>query len=225
MPRILIGLTGQKGAGKDTSAMALLDHGFIALAFADALREEVCFAFGIQPVMLTARASKEEPNAMLAFGRCRAPDFVQSVSRTLPSADVYRSRDRSEQWLANPQSARRILQLWGDWRRSQNPHYFIDRMQDRLDVMPGRNVVITDIRCNPEPHRLVEPQFVLHQGGEVWNIHRPGLATGDSHITEQPIPQHLIERIILNDGTVPELHGRILIALQHTQTKRAGVMA
>ena len=94
-PRV-IGLTGAAGCGKDTVRAMLEAHGYIGLAFADALRDmlEVLLVHtGVQPEWMTDRRLKEEPIPWLGlsyrhmaqtlgteWGRHLHPDFWTRVT-------------------------------------------------------------------------------------------------------------------------------------------------
>lgn len=57
---MIIGICGAAGAGKDTVAMRLRDHGFFRVAFADPLYEMVSAMTGIPVVKLADRSRKEQ---------------------------------------------------------------------------------------------------------------------------------------------------------------------
>ncbi|UXY13830.1 hypothetical protein N8I74_10900 [Chitiniphilus purpureus] len=203
----LIALTGAKGAGKDTVADHLVrHHGFVRLAFADPLRDEIAAAFGVPLSMLTTPGRKEEPNALLALGRCPEPAFVDylMLSGDIP-APAQVAPLSTQPWSAQPRSARWIMQRWGDWRRWQDAHYFVDRLQDRIDTLPGRRIVITDVHLNPVPHQLIEVHFVKRQG-LLWQVRRAGTGGLDQHATEWPVPIQYIDQVLHNDSTIPVLH-------------------
>ena len=70
-PPLIIGLCGLAGVGKDTVAELLATHcGAARIAFADALRAEICTAYSLDPVYLTRRETKEHPISALALARC-----------------------------------------------------------------------------------------------------------------------------------------------------------
>lgn len=62
--------------------------------------------------------------------------------------------------------------------------------------------VVTDVRFPNEAQR------VLDLGGQVWEIVRPGLES-DGHASEIPLPREHVTRTILNDGTITQLDGRV----------------
>ncbi|KPC53000.1 hypothetical protein [Amantichitinum ursilacus] len=207
----LIGLTGPAGSGKDTVADFLVaKHGYTKLAFADKLRAEICDAFDVSEQMLLERETKSTPMHRLAFTYCRDRSFVLwyhgidegTFERLDYSLSAMETRERSPRW---------IMQTWGDYRRATNPHYFIDAMQDRLDVLPGRTVVISDVRVNPGERASqvnAEALFVHAKGGEVWQLTRPGHGHS-GHTTEHAFDRRHIDRNLMNYGTLQSLQRQV----------------
>lgn len=59
--RIVVGMTGRAGSGKDTVANYLVQHhGFTKLAYAGPLKSAVCELFAIEPAVLEDRIMKEK---------------------------------------------------------------------------------------------------------------------------------------------------------------------
>jgi hypothetical protein len=178
MPRKshIIGLTGTMGSGKDATAIILADYGYKRLAFADTLR----FECGI--VLEYRQLPEDAPPA---------PELVVDAVLNAEPAEVY----------AKPTTPRMraLLQWWGtEYRRAQDPNYWIKQMRAKLQATP--RAAVTDVRF---PN---EAALVREFGGEVWRVERPGL-TADGiagHASEQV---HLIEadRVIDNSGTLDDL--------------------
>lgn len=61
----IIGITGKKGAGKDTLAAILVQDGYRAMAFADALYTEVARRYNVTEAFLRHRPTKETPSPLL----------------------------------------------------------------------------------------------------------------------------------------------------------------
>jgi hypothetical protein len=68
-------------------------------------------------------------------------------------------------------------------------------------------VLVTDVRYPNEAER------VKALGGMVWEVLRPGTAS-DGHASEQPLPEHLIDWQIVNDGSFKLLRDRVFLAHQ-----------
>jgi hypothetical protein len=157
MPRArkIIGLTGSKGAGKDTAAAALAEQlGFRRVAFADALYLEVADAFGVTVPYLANRDTKETPLPELAIDRCTDPRFIKALRSAAVDHGVPLD-------TACPRSPRWILQRWGtEYRRQycRDDAYWLDQVQRAIDANPERDFVVTDVRY------LNEAQFIRRAG-------------------------------------------------------------
>lgn len=144
---IAVALCGYAGAGKDTVADLLVAHSnFRKLAFADAVRAEICTAFGIDSSFLTRQETKSHPITALALSRCMDPAFVARMVQVHPRLERQALLD-----MAAPRSPRQIMQWWGtEYRRADDALYWVKRMDQRLCnlfIREGvRRVVLTDCR-------------------------------------------------------------------------------
>lgn len=174
----VIGLCGAAGAGKDTVALAL--QGYRAIAFADSLYAEVAEAFGVTVEWLKRREFKEVAQDALALISCEDNAFAYD---RLPHA---------------PRSPRQILQWWGDYRRAQDPDYFVKKAYYTIDAYS--NWVIPDVRF------ANEAALVRQLGGEIWQVVRPGVAAGGTgHASDVDGSQFAPDRVIVNDGSLEDL--------------------
>ncbi len=64
------------------------------------------------------------------------------------------------------------------------------------------NTVISDVRFPNEISRLKS------YGGSLWNVTREGFS-GDSHASEQPIPEDMIDFSLMNNGSFEDLYKKI----------------
>ena len=183
----LIALCGAAGAGKDTVADMLPAR---KLAFADALYREVCEAWGVEQHVLRCRETKERPLECLALFRCES-------TTKLSSAHLL------DHWT-KPRSPRQILQWWGDYRRAQDPDYFVKQMQ------PDGDTVITDVRF------LNEAALVRQLGGQLWQIRRPGYeAGGTGHASDTDGGEFGPDVVLENFGGLDDLRRTVLDAWGH----------
>lgn len=190
---LIIALTGRPGAGKDSIADVLApQQGFARIAFADALRREVCEAWRIDLRMLTDRHTKELPLPAMAAGMCSAPAFMRWVADGGDS-------------LTEPRSPRWALQRWASFKRRFIPDYYariVERWIGRQIGCGWDRIVVTDLR---DP---VEETMLRRLGVQVVRVHRPELAAlpADTamHVSEQ---HHRIQADadILNDGSLQAL--------------------
>ena len=210
--RIIIGLTGLAGAGKDTVADTLVTHaGFAKIAFADALRLEVAGAFNLGGDMsiLTDRATKEEPCNALRFSRCNELPFIERMydrhSGERPDFDY-------DEWGATPRSPRQVMQWWGtEYRRAEQENYWTNRLAMRiLSAYAGQRWVITDCRF---PN---EARAIRSIGGELWQVLRPGQASVEGgHASQNDGTHFKPESVLLNGSTITGLMHTTLRMLQH----------
>lgn len=198
---LVIGITGAAGAGKDTVAAILKRHAaFRALAFADALRTEVCAAYGIEPIYLTRRVFKDSPQAYLALGRCADTGFVQTVLQLHGVA-----KREAADFLKQEQSPRQIMQWWGtEYRRNQaGPSYWLDQVRDTITVVnqvhEARNFVVTDVRFANEAN------FIRGLGGGIWQVARPGAQATGQHASDVSGAEFAPDRVVDNSGTLDDL--------------------
>ena len=134
---IVIALTGKTGVGKDTIAELLAPaYGFERIAFADALRREICEAWRIDQGWLTDRETKEWPLPLLAVGMCSDTGFARWCMEQGES-------------LTDPRSPRWTMQNWGDYMRRFNPGHYADivaRWAFRQIGVGRSRIVVTDLR-------------------------------------------------------------------------------
>jgi len=106
-----------------------------------------------------------------------------------------------ERWGTTPRGE---LQAFGDYCRKRYGPEFLARLAlERFDQLPEDTdlVLFADVRFAPEAD-------VVHKlGGKVWRVDRPakklkGLAA--AHVSEQPLPERLVDLVVRNDGTLEE---------------------
>lgn len=205
-PFHVIGLTGPKGSGKDTAANLLRNHcGFTVVAFADALRREVCTAFREEPIVFTRRETKEHPLTSLALRRCLDDSFTGCMA--LQHMDRGINLD-----LDAPRSPRQIMQWWGtEYRRLTDPDYWVKAMEHRVHFLLHSNttarIAVTDVRFSNEAAMVRDDDF----SGVIWQITRPGCHVPfDAHVSEVDGAQFGPDDLIDNDGDVDQLREKVL---------------
>jgi hypothetical protein len=202
----LLGLTGAAGAGKDSAAAVLVRHGWLAMAFADALRIEACTAWGIDIRPFCDRRVKEHTTPQLAVGLCMNASFLQWAAH-LGLAHM------------EPRSPRWVMQAWGTFRRQQNPLYWVQQVQRWVMYQrsTGRQgLVLTDVRFDNEAAMLRQ------LGGHLVRVHRPELPTMATDTAAHPSEQHIHLRAdadLHNDGDLQHLEAevaRVVLQLANT---------
>lgn len=233
MPRsapLLIGLTGRKRSGKDTVAGFLREEGFERVAFGDPIKEILA---DMDPLLSGTRRSgsfaegHEMSRLMDSFGR--AID-LHTIVEDLGRGQRGRALDILDPFVTGSVRLGALLrEAEGDWDllkdEETNPfHREIRRLQQVLGTEVGRSVlsptiwvdtgmaevarhrrdlssvVVTDCRFDNEAEAIREA------GGKVVRVVRPSLpAPTDSHASESGISEYLVDREIVNGGTLDDL--------------------
>lgn len=197
--RIVIGLSGYAGTGKDTAAdiiVRILAPNVRRTAFADAVRAELAQAFHVDVGLFLRRDLKTAPLHELRPNRCSDPAFRLHLLRSrLPN---------------DPLSPRHVLQQWGDdYRRTQDPCYWVSQVSEKFRAMPaGVAAVITDVRY---PN---EASWLHSVGGYLVRITRAGTAPALGHRSDLGVDLLQHDHVIANDGTVEDLETELSDALR-----------
>lgn len=193
--RLLIGVTGIAGSGKDTAAQALVErHGFVRDAFADDMKKA---ALALDPWIVDTTSTGSD--------RSKHRRLSQIVER-----------DGWEQAKKNPE-VRTFLQRLGTeagWQL-HGPRLWVDRVGDRLTANPEQDTVVTDVRF-PE-----EVDWLHENGGVLVRIVRPehsGAAEGTrNHSSETALAGIEPEFVLINDASIDQLQqnmGRVVQMLR-----------
>jgi hypothetical protein len=195
---VILGIIGAKGAGKDTLAAMLAQHGFERLAFADALYREVADAYSVTVESLQVRETKETWQSRLSPAHSSNPEFVAFCMR-------YLAREgRLELGSDEPMSPREVLQQWGSFRRVGDPEYWLKQVENilRAPENEGRRYVITDVRYTNEA------DMVEAMGGILVRVRcaaAEAAAAADAHPSETELRERPTRLIVSNNGTLDDL--------------------
>lgn len=194
----ILGLCGLPGCGKDSCADVLERYGWRRIAFADALRTEICEAWGVDARLLQDRGTKGVPLGALAIGRCSQPAFIGWARR-------------QELDLSAPRSPRWLMQRYAtEFRRDRDPDYWVRQARLRmLDLMTAGETrfVVTDVRF------VNEAAMLQAAGARIVRVTRrevealtPDTADHESNrLGRLPVDAHLV-----NDGTIEMLRFDVL---------------
>jgi hypothetical protein len=187
---ILIGLAGAKGSGKNTVGDYLeREFDFKQLSFAAPLKESAAACLGVDAEVW--ERTKNDPEAYVVLQR-EAPDFRGDVDRHRMYTEV----------LAQV-TVREFLQRYGtEAHRDIFGEDFWTKGLGLANLEDGR-YVITDMRFENETTE------VIRCGGTTLYIDRDTGTGTDSHASEVPPPEHLIDEHIDNNGTMEELYARV----------------
>lgn len=197
----IVGLTGLPRCGKDTLAnLMVARHGWIKLAYATALYEEVALSFGVTVQQLQSDEWKSTPQTELMPFGCDDFDFQARFGELYGDGECLQA-----------QTSRRILQVWGtEYRRHQQITYWTDRLLERLRVLydaGAKRVVVSDVRVNSDGNGITSynefyclDEFANSVGGSMrlGEIVREG-TVDTGHISDKRFPDHLIYTQLKND--------------------------
>lgn len=176
----LIAFTGYARSGKDSAAQALINAGWVKVAFADAVRD-----------------------ALLALNPLVQGSEGYGGAMRLSTLVNHRGWDYAKQH----DEVRRLLQRMGTeaGRAIHGAECWTDIAREKVyDVLSqGGKAVITDCRFPNEAQR------VRHWGGLVVRIDRPGVGPVNGH-TSDSLEGIEPDCVIVNDGTVEDLHRKVL---------------
>jgi len=131
---------------------------------------------------------------------------------------VYRFDNREFKETVLPRvgkTPREMLQALGTefGREMINPDLWVILLHAQIlrqaELHPDRNIVITDVRFENEA------SYIRIGGGTIWHIERPNNphCIGSSHESEKPVSRHDSDHLIINNGTLIDLHSVIDSAL------------
>ena len=183
---MIIGFTGRKQVGKDTAAdiiTATYGHlGYTKSGFADKLKEVCVLLFGCKKEELCG--TNEDKNKLTGVKW----DDIKGVT--------YESK-RSPIFLTN----RELLQVVGtDMCRRVYDNLWIHSVFKEGD----KHLVFIDVRFQNEAKAIKD------RGGLIIKIERGFAPNKIEHVSEQPLPDELIDLTIVNNGTREELRNELL---------------
>lgn len=176
---MIIGLSGYARSGKDEAAKALVEAGFIRLAFADKLREVL---YALDPIV---------DNNSNSHGPITVSKVIDAVGW-----DGYKETEYGPE-------IRRLIQRLGTeaGRNTLWDSIWVDATMRQIE--PGKRYVITDCRF---PN---EAQAVKDAGGDVWRIQRDGVGPANDHPSEISLDDWDFDGVVANNGTIEEYHRKI----------------
>jgi len=192
MPRmnrgILLGISGKARAGKDEFARGILDK-FERLSFADDVK-------AVAKMLFHWDGQKGDE---LRCGRC-GEIFEAAVCPRCGAGPP----------KAYPIGRRLLVDLGTKHMRAIWPDVWVDRILRRID--PDKNYVVTDVRFRNEF------ELIKEFGGYMVRIERPNrpLTSVEDNISETDLDDADFDFVIVNDGTIKELHDKALEIYEET---------
>lgn len=190
----VIGICGQKGAGKDTLAKWFIDRGYVRSGFADPIKWMLNHAFGWQMDDWEDREWKERRSVFgvmysgeyqVGHYSCNSPRFLAQWLGT----DVVRRNFGDDAWV------NLWKQRWHDTGQLRTVVADV-RFQNEVDAIHKLGGIV--IRVTRKGDRSGE-----------WYFDNDGDPVVIPHESEQTDRLHGIDHEIANDGTIQELHDKI----------------
>jgi len=103
---------------------------------------------------------------------------------------------------------RHVVREIGMLMRYYDSKQFTEYVKEQIAQQPHKIWIITDLRFDNEYTVL------KRMGAKIVKINRPSYQY-DGHITERGFDDHLVDHILLNDGSVDFLDARVDIVMKH----------
>lgn len=216
---LVIGLLGHAGAGKDTVALLLAERFRVErVAFAELLKREIATYWRIDRALLDDPFSKGTRLDALALHNC-VPMTDKDTTAAEFKAFAY---ELGLHGMEDGLTPRTVMQRWGDFRRAQDPDYFVKVaaviVLTVADELAGENldaVLLTDVRF---PN---EAGLVRSLGGRLWRITRPEGPQPSRHASEWLLAGEPVDAEIPNDGSIELLAKRVTDLMDAALGRRA----
>lgn len=189
---MLIGIMGKARSGKDTFAFMLAEELFkltkqryVLIAFAHALKLRVQKEFDLSYEQLWGEEKEvEDTRYNKQFKYCDKIKLNENGS-----SNTF--------W-----SPREILQSYGEFYRSIDYNFWIDRLFEVVENRQYENIIVTDVRYANEMDSIIKRKGVLIK--IVRDIGKKSIH-GQDHISETGLDDYNnVEAIIENNGTMEE---------------------
>lgn len=131
-----------------------------------------------------------------------------AVMLAIPETTLRDRRQKDSPLPSYGVSPRRLLQTLGtEWGRvTVDPDLWVRAALvewQRAAADGVDTIVVPDVRF---PN---EARAIRDHGGEVWLVHRPDVAPVEAHASEQGIPLALVDRLVVNGGSLADLRRRV----------------
>lgn len=191
---MLISLTGKARSGKDTVANFLCEkYDFVRIGWADTLKKAV---YTLNPIISYKAVYETSYQMLVGYAN---KDFQEVRLQTTVDEIGWDEAKKIPE-------VRRLLQVFGTeiGREMFGQNFWVDITTAKLEG--NLNYVFVDTRFDNEAGKVV------NLGGTNWQIlsnRGNDLGTNAGHASEKGISQDLVQDVIENYGTIPELYEKI----------------
>lgn len=187
--RMVVGLSGYAGSGKDTAAEGLIRRGWVTVSPMDKMRE---FVYAQNPWVLVYADGEGEPEWV------QLQTLVDEVGWDRAKFDHLDVRELLQR--TGTDAGRKVL---GD-------DVWIDAAF--RDAPEGAPVVVPSVRY---PNEF---EAVVSRGGRVFRVERPGVAPVNPHPSETALDGADFDGWLYNDGDVAHLQESLVALAAHPQS-------
>lgn len=176
-----IGVHGHARTGKDSIAAHLVEkHGYLRKSFAEPMRDAL---YTLNPVI-----------------------GADSRGRIWRLAEVVDDLGWDEAKAVFNSEIRRLLQVFGtEIGRAWHENFWVDRAMEGTEstfVADNSGYVFSDVRFTNEVEAIAayKPYALLIK------VERPGYGPINGHLSDRGLPDEMFDVVIINDGTLEDLH-------------------
>jgi hypothetical protein len=196
---MIISLSGKKLSGKSTVAKILEAKGFERLSFAGPLKQIVSEAFNLPMFLLTDQVAKEKCELSINLDKVAVMDLCRIAGAKfypITAKQFFNAINNPCNTLC--MTPRQLLQVVGTevFRETVAQDYWLNAFKSQIKA--GKNYICDDARFSNEQ------ALVKELGGYTIGIERPGIASSDTHASEQ-IDLSNCDFILKNLYTIKEL--------------------
>lgn len=202
---LFIGFAGRERSGKTTAASYIKNkYGGEVLAFADALKGEV---FDLNAIRGSELAD------FLTFAKSKGYDFD---FHSLPKTNLNNPKRADKiAWLnRNKPAFGSIMQIYGDYKRSKNPSYFVDKtlfaIQKLKEDLDPFVICVDDLRFGNEADALTNIGFTIVRINTSDEIRAARGACRDaSHPSETQLDSYFYQHHVYNNLEIHDLYAQL----------------
>lgn len=216
----VLGISGWRRSGKDTAGDFLRKHGFMRVAYADALKANVANFYGLSDEHMTDQKLKEEPlfeypayvgdKGSLSITSAFMKELCTASGRKLGQYDIM-LYDGDYAYLQEEilyWTPRALMIMEGTSKRSVHKDYWVMQAINKIDKMSKsfKNFYISDMRYKSEAESM-KKEF----GSEFVSVRINRFDDCPStDASERDLDDYLFDYIIDNKGTLKEFEDKIL---------------
>jgi hypothetical protein len=217
----VLGLSGWRRSGKDTAGDFLRQHGFMRVAYADALKANVAKFYGLSDAHLTDQKLKEEPlleypayvgdKGSLGIVSAFMKELCTASGNKLGQYDImlytdgcaYHSVDGEKLYW----TPRALMIMEGTSKRAVHKDYWVMQAINKIDQMSEsfKNFYISDVRYKSEAESMKK-----EYGSDFVSVRINRYDDCPStDASERDMDDYVFDYVIDNKGTLAEFEAKV----------------